>query len=247
VTNQTPSAKSLLEHSLQVVTHGPSAVERPVAAHVAQILLEAMREPADELAATEVMNAIGHRLEDAAVVLHLLFALRKTSELEKLIRGVEQLAARAHREKFSDSLRHIVLCMIETPGWRDAVREEWVRDAISLAPGLAQRSTWRICVAWVRLHDSVPDWICEIVEHDPELFDCCFPDSWRWRLHSAAPTSHGWRFLARRREQGKQMLTPTTFGAQLDQAIETLEVAITEEKGETRRVVLAQRLSEIAG
>jgi hypothetical protein len=89
--------------------------------------------------------------------------------------------------------------------------------------------------------------MCAAVENDPHLLDWYLSDSERWQLYRAAPTTHGWRWIAGIPEQGQQLLEASAFGEQLDQAVETLQSAMADEPNAARRVVLARWLVEIAG
>jgi hypothetical protein len=138
--------------------------------------------------------------------------------------------------------------MLDVPEWRAQVREDWARESMSIASVADRRQSRALMQRWLDAFDTVPDWMRDAIETTPSLLTTHFTDAARWVLHRAAPTSHGWKVLAgRRHEEGAQMLVPEGFGNQLDQAIETLEAAMSEEPNAARRVALARWLGEIAG
>jgi hypothetical protein len=247
---ETAYGRGVFIQALEVIRSSGNLLEREQAACLAQVLdLRVSALSIEEALATDIMALIEHRLAERVVVESLLSVLRRrVRELAKLTGGVERLAERAQRRRHHETLGHLVLAMLGTTAWRDRVRSEWARATLSARDSSARRLSKRIIQGWLDAHGSVPDWMRAVLEEDPSISGWgCLSDSERWQLHRAAPTTQGWRWIARGDKPGQRSLAACAFGDQLDQAIETLQAAMAEEPNGGRRVVLARWLTEIAG
>lgn len=224
---------------------------RATAAKTARVLVRALfRERVDERLATDMANVITRRLDEPAVVRHLLRALVcGCPSHEKLAGGIERLAEQARGRSLRESLWHLVCTMIETPPWATGVRAEWASDALAYAMAHDEAEDLRperVIGSWLDLYSAVPDWMGAAIHQRPELLVSPLLACEHVRLlHSAAPTAKGWRLLAGHPYYRKHGFDG--FGSELDVALDSLDRALGEERDGAKRLVLARWLGEIGG
>lgn len=240
-------ARRLFTQALEVVRAGGDADERVHAACAARMLAYLDLAP-DERLLTDLMGVTAVRLTEPEIVDVLVSILRHLTRGDaNLAAGLERLAIRAEREGLKDSLRALVIHMLAFPAWAARVHGEWSSVVLRFDSTESFRASQRVLWQWVGEHGTLLPWMREALELHPELLSTWLPHSIRWLLHRAAPTARGWRTLAGWPTHGDEIVSAARFGKELDAAIQTLEAALTEERNEVRRVVLARWLSEVSG
>jgi hypothetical protein len=227
------------------------AEDREDAANVVRIMLPRARPTEADLA--DVISALERALHVSSAVRRVLMSIRSMSPVMTAVHaghGVERIMARVHRDGDHEALAELLVATLDEHRWRGWIRDEWRKAAMTWATNRLPESTYcaaRIIEEWLCTHGVVPGWMAELAEAHPDLISSSFLScEAKWRLHSAAPTVHGWR--SRANENGwTPVVELALFGEQADIAMQTLRQAIGESTDEAARLRLHLWFRELTG
>jgi hypothetical protein len=209
----------------------------------------------DEAAMADLMRAAKRWLPRSLAVAYILRALRTRRSPERARRlalGIERLASQCFEDGLPDTLMTLVRAMQDDPEWQARVTATWFVRALdrALERGF-DRCVESLLCGWFRsAHDAIPNAeLRACVERNPHLFSTkmALAPFLCWRVHEVAPTLAGWKALAANPFGIDVTPSPSSFGAELDVAVDTLESALAEEREGARRVTLARWLIELRG
>lgn len=246
VTIDGPLAHETLRRALEVARQAGSP-ERPAAAMLAAWVLP--RVTPDERTLSDAWTALAACLDEPVAFHPLLRGLVRADHAnpERMAPALARLAARAFTEDRRQQLFWLVSAMLVHDATAQRIDVAWGERAFSAVP-TSDRAWARAFGQWFQRFPEGRACLVSCVRANPRVSAELTPALVR-SVHELAPTVGGWWLLAGLRGKQHEGLpcTAKEFGAELPEAIATLEEAIVEAEGDAAiRLRLARWRVEIA-
>jgi hypothetical protein len=200
---------------------------------------------------SDLLRVAPHAFGDssAAEMLAKAFNIFRTDQARIGI-AMARLARRASDECELAALYEIAARALLIEAWRLHFTDDLFAAALRWA--LAdwpenEHAAARLVRGALAANNEIPSWVTEHIQYFPDLVTSRFvPWQAAVRLHARRPSTGGWHFVVDAGGADALIVEPSSFGAELDAAIATLEVAMTESNS-ARRVKMTRWLVALRG